>query len=158
FFGFFFGCAAPAAAAKELAEEIAEAGAASAAGSTAEIETAEIKVDVARSAARAGAVVARGRVVAVEAVLVIHLALLGVGENVVGFLQLFEFLFGRFVARIQVGMVFAGQLSKGGADVFGGRFARHAQEFVIIGLCRRGHRPSRGVLSTRTCRKIFTCK
>src|SRR5215472_10823005 len=98
FFGFFFGCAAPAAAAKELAEQIAEAGAAGAAGSPAEIETAEIKVDVARSAARAGAVVARGRVVAVEAVLVIHLALLGVGENVVGFLQLFEFLFGRFVA------------------------------------------------------------
>src|SRR5262249_8570563 len=136
----------PAARAKKLAEEIGEAGPASAAGSTAEIETAEIKVDVARGAARAGTVVARGRVVAVEAVLVIHLALLGVGENVVGFLQLFEFFFGRFVAGIQVRMVFAGQLPKGGANVFGGRFARHAEEFVVVGFCRRGHRPSRGVL------------
>src|SRR5262249_15623606 len=102
FFGLLFHCAGPAAA-KETAEEVAEACAAGLAA--AEIEAAEIKVDVALATARSGAVVAGRYVFTVEAILVIHLALLGIRENVVGFLQLLEFLLGGFVAGIQIGMI-----------------------------------------------------
>src|SRR4029077_15651664 len=74
----------------------------------------------------------------VEAKLIVHLPLFGVGENVVGFLNLLEFLFSGFIAGIQVRMIFAGKLSIGLANLFLSGLARHAQQFVIIlfGCCR----------------------
>src|SRR5262249_39051541 len=138
FFGFLFDCAATTAAAKKLAEQIAETRSACAAlASAAKIEAAEVEINVAPGAARA--VVARRHVLAVKAVLIVHLALLRVRENVVGFLQLLEFFFGGFVAGIQIGMVFAREFAECRTNILGGRFARHAKEFVIIGFCCCGH-------------------
>ena len=54
----------------------------------------------------------------VETELVVHLALLGVGKNFVGFLDLLELFLGGLVAGIQVGMIFARELAVGGANVF----------------------------------------
>src|SRR6202043_3084384 len=68
----------------------------------------------------------------IEAELIVHLPLLGVGENVVGFLNLLEFLFGGFIAGIQVRMIFAGKLSIGLANLFLSGLARPTQQFVII--------------------------
>ena len=110
-------------AAKELAEKIAERGAS---GLPSEIETPKIKIDVLPASLRAWPVIPRRDIVAIEAVLVVHLALLRVGEDVVGFLQLFELFFRGFVARIEVRMILAGQLSKSGADIFRAGLAWHA--------------------------------
>ena len=75
----------------------------------------------------------------VESELVVHLTLLGVGKNFVGFLDLLKFFFGGFVAGIQVGMIFARQLAVGCADVLHRGFARHTQQFVVIGFRCGGH-------------------
>src|SRR5258707_1548194 len=131
-------CGATAPAAEELAEEIAEAGsAAGRAGATAKIKSAEIKVDVLLSAVAARST--RREVVAVEAVLVVHLPFLGVGEDVVGFLQLLEFFFRGFIARIQIRMIFPRQLAKRRTNILGARLPRHSQQFVIILFCCRRH-------------------
>src|ERR1700730_17118796 len=93
---------ASASTAEKLAEEIAEArSAAPRARAAAKIKSPTIKVDAGLSVARARSTrPARGKVVAVEAVLVVHLPLFGIGEDVVGFLQLLEFFFRGFIARI----------------------------------------------------------
>ena len=61
---------------------------------------------VARSRARTAA-----RPWSVEAKLVVHLALLGVGKHLVRFLDLLELFFRGFVSRIEIRMVFARQLA-----------------------------------------------
>src|SRR5690348_1517958 len=130
--GFHFGRGGAATAAEELSKEIAEAGAASSA-SAAEIEPAEIEIDALISRLRPLAVTFGRKILTVEAVLVIHLALFGVGENVVGFLKLLEFFLGSLVTGIEVGVVSARELAKGGANVLGARFAGDAEEFVVVG-------------------------
>src|SRR5215472_8116093 len=122
--------------AKKLAEQISETGAALL---PAEIEATKIEIDVLLARVVAGTVISRRHVVAVEAVLVVHLTFLGIGKNVVGFLELFELFFRSFVAGVQVWVVFAGQLSKRGADIFGAGFARHAENLVVILFCAGSH-------------------
>src|SRR5260370_32115059 len=79
---------ASASAAEKLAKEIAEArSAARRARSAAKIKSFKIQVDVPLPAVPACSTrPARRKVIAVEAVLVVHLPLLGIGEDVVGFL------------------------------------------------------------------------
>jgi len=78
-------------------------------------------------------------VIAIKSVLVVHLALFGVRKYVIRFLQLLEFFFGRFVAGIQIGMVFARKLAKRSANVLAAGLLRHPEQFVIIGFSCRCH-------------------
>ena len=57
---------------------------------------------------------------------------LRVGQNIVGFLDFFEFFFGRRVAGIAVGMVFHRQLAVGFFDFVGAGGAGNAERFVIV--------------------------
>jgi hypothetical protein len=112
-------------AAEKLAEEIAETCAARAA----KIESAEIELRVGigpRSACWSWPALG------IKAILVVHLAFLGVGKNVVGLLHLLELFFRRLVAGIQVGMIFPREFSVRRADFLERRLARHAQKFVIV--------------------------
>jgi hypothetical protein len=121
-FGFF---TATAATTEKLAEEIAETRAAALrARAAAKIKAAKIKIHAFAVLLVSAPGTAGRDVVAVKAVLVVHLAFFRVGENVVGFLQLLEFLFGGFVARIQVGMVLAREFAKSCADVLRAGFLR----------------------------------
>src|SRR5258706_10563262 len=149
---------ASASAAEKLAEEIAEArSAARRAGAAAKIKSAKIKVDVRLPAVTAPSTrPARRKVVAVEAVLVVNLPLLGIGEDVVGFLQLLEFFFRGFVARIQIGVILPRQLAKRRTDILGARLPRHSQQFVIVLFCCRWHVCScRGAASVPTLSGCF---
>src|SRR5712692_2907595 len=129
---------APAPAAEKLAEEIAEArSAARRSRSAAKIKSVKIKVDVLLPSMTARST--RRKIVAVEAVLVVHLPLLGIGEDVVGFLHLLEFFFRGLVARIQIRVIFPRQLAKCRAYILGARLPRHSQQFVIVLLRSRRH-------------------
>ena len=125
--------------AKRLAEKVPETRpAARPAGSAAEIKSAKVKVHAGIACALPAWIAPRRQILAVEAVLVVHLPLLRVGEHVVGFLDLFEFFFRSLVARIQVGVVFARQLAKRRADILHAGLAWHSQKFVIVLFgCRR---------------------
>ena len=105
--------------------------------SPAKIESAKIKIDVLPVAGgRSGT--SRRNIVAVEAVLVVHLPLLRIGQHVVGFLQLLEFFLRGFVARIQIGVVLPRQFPKRRANILRAGFPRHSQQLVIILFrCRR---------------------
>src|SRR5271169_5309755 len=96
--------------AEKLAEQIAEACAA--ALLPAKIEPAKIEIDVFPASFRPRAIIAGRNIVAVEAILVVHLPFLCIRQNVVGFLYLFEFFFRGLVAGIEVGMVLPRQLPK----------------------------------------------
>src|SRR5260221_7901529 len=65
------------------------------------IETAEVRT--ARGRFRAGA---RGTVLRIEADLIVHLPLLRIAQHVVRFLHVLEMVLGRFIARVQIGMIF----------------------------------------------------
>ena len=77
-------------------------------------------------ALRAAAWTAGRNVVRIKTVLIVNLAFLGVAEDVVGFLNFFELLFGSFVAGIQIGMILTGQLAIGLANLVFLRVARNA--------------------------------
>src|SRR4029077_9663088 len=135
------GAPAATATAKELAEEITETARAGAfAARAAKIESPEIEIHrgfvVAPAAGRRGPWM---EIVAVEAVLVVHLPLLGVGEDVVGFLKLLEFFLSGFIAGIQVRVIFAREFAKGVANVLRTRLARNSQQLVVILFGRGGH-------------------
>ena len=70
--------------------------------------------------------------------LVVDLALLGIAQNVVSFLDFLEAVLGGFVARIQVGMMFAGKLTIGLAYLVFGRSTRHGERFIKV-LLLDGH-------------------
>src|SRR5437870_5290063 len=113
--------------AKKLAEKVPETRpAARPAGSAAEIKSAKVKVHAGIACALPAWIAPRRQILAVEAVLVVHLPLLRVGEHVVSFLDLLEFFLRSFIAGVQVGMVFASQLAKSGADILQARLAGHA--------------------------------
>src|SRR5471030_2730860 len=146
---------APGAAAKELREDIAEAAgrgrsrfralasSARARREVGEVEAAEIHVGMRRLA---GAALARGvTVVRVEADLVVHLALLGIAQNVVGFLDVLETIFGGFVAGVQIGVVFARELPVGLTDFIRVGFAGNTESFVVLVLGSRGHKTRAGL-------------
>src|SRR5262249_38395554 len=111
-FSLFLDTHAAPASAEKLAEKVAKTcpSPGPAAGRASKIESAKVKIDVA-FAACGGPVLTGRNVVAVEAVLVVDLSLLGVRQYVVGFLQLLELFLGRLVAGIEVGMEFARELA-----------------------------------------------
>ena len=130
--GFFIGpgifrASACAAAAKKLAEQIAETCAAGAA----KIESAEINLAALRLTLRAARRRA-GALIRIKSVLVVHLALFRIGKNVVRFLNLLEFFFGRFVAGIQIGMILAREFTIGLPNFLKRRFLGDAKRLVII--------------------------
>ena len=121
-----------AASAKKLAEEIAETRSAGA-RTTAEIKATKIEIHSGLTRALPSSrIAARRQVVAVEAILVVHLPLLRVREDVVGFLDFLEFFFGSFIAGIQVRVILARQLAERRANILQAGLARHSQHFVII--------------------------
>ena len=67
-----------------------------------------------------------------EAELVVHLLLLGIAQDVVGFLDLLEAVLGGLVARVDVRMVLARQLSVRLLYLFLGGGSLNAQDFVEI--------------------------
>ena len=86
----------------------------------------------------AAAPAARNLVLVRRAVLVVELALLVVGEHLVGFVELLEL--GLVAAR--VGVVLARELAKRLLYLIGGRRARNAQRFVVIRSCRHTRPPA----------------
>jgi len=73
--------------------------------------------------------------------LVVGLALLGVGQDVVGGRDLLEPI---LVARVRVGVMLLGQLAIGAPDVLVGALLRHPEDLVVIlleplALRLRGH-------------------
>src|SRR5581483_1361122 len=81
-----------------------------------EIEAAEVHVRLGPSAAPCTRPRARETVRRIEAVLVVHLALLRIAQNVICFLYVLETLFGRFITGIQIRMILARQLAIRFAD------------------------------------------
>ena len=64
--------------------------------------------------------------------LIIDLALFGIAQDIVGFLNFLEAVFSSLVAWIQVRMVLAGQLPIGLADLVRLGIAGDTEELVII--------------------------
>ena len=93
------------------------------------------EVEAAEAAALTGAIVGIG---AGKAKLVIAGLLLRVGQDLVGLVDLLEFLLGLLVAGVHVRVIFAGQLFIGPFDlVLAGVFV-YAQDLVIVSFfCRR---------------------
>src|SRR6266571_3554436 len=79
--------------AEKLAEEITEARSTASWARSAKIKSAKIKIHTWLARIPVSRITARWQILAIEAVLVVHLPLLRVGEHVIGFLQLLEFLF-----------------------------------------------------------------
>ena len=78
-------------------------------------------------------------VVGVKADLVVDFALLGIAENFVRLGERLELFFGRFVPRIDVGMVLARELAKRFTNIVSGGRLLHAENLVIIFLGCRCH-------------------
>ena len=118
---------AKATAAEQIAEDIAQV-------NTACAETA------AKAATEAAAGLA-GPIVGIdpsETELVIALALVRVGKNIVGLVDLLELFLGVLIAGVQVGVVLFGQLAVGAFDLgIGGVFADPQHLVVITFFCHR---------------------
>ena len=100
--------------------------------------TAHAAEDVLDVHALAAAPAARNLILVRRAVLVVELALLVVGEHLVGFVELLEL--GLVAAR--VGMILAREFAKRLLYLIGGRRARNAQRFVVIRSCRHTRPPA----------------
>jgi hypothetical protein len=123
----------PASAAEKLLEEIAEA-------SSAEFEfhAAAVPGAVATESATrllripSGRRLKSARLIPVRAQLVVFFSLLRIAEDLVGFIQLLELFFRRCLVLIDVGMVFARQLSERLANLIVAGGLRDAERLVII--------------------------
>src|ERR1035437_3789014 len=104
-----------------------------------EVEAAEIEVGTALpTTSRGSRSPGAGKTVfGVEPELVVHGTLLGVAQYVVGFLHVLEALLGGLVTRVEVGVVFAGELAIGLADFLRIGFAGYTQRFVVVVLGSR---------------------
>ena len=91
------------------------------------------------ASARVGFRCCRINVVGIKAKLVVDFALFGIAQDVIGFGDLFEFLFRLLVPGIHVRMVFSGELTKSVADLLRRGVLLYAQRAVIIFLLRRCH-------------------
>src|SRR5581483_1248498 len=82
------------------------------------------------------------------AVAVVLRAPLGIGEHLVGLVDLLEALLGGLVARITVGMVLDGEAAVGFFEFLLAGAARHAEDFVVVafggGRHWRDFKPGRG--------------
>ena len=96
-----------------------------------EIESAEAHARL-RSRARPASRTTGRNVIGIKSVLIVDLPLLRIAQNVVGFLNFLEALFGRFVAGIQVGMILARQPAIRLANLVFFGVARHSQRLVVI--------------------------
>ena len=99
------------------------------------IEPAEVRAARRRFRARAGKSVLR-----IEADLIVHLPLLGIAQHVVRFLNVLETLLGRFVAGVQIGVIFTGEFPVRLADLLDGGVPRHAERFVVVVLGGGSHK------------------
>ena len=123
----------PASAAKKLLEEIAEAG-------PAEFEfhaTAVPGAVATESTTRLLRIPSRrwvepARLIPIRAQLVVFLSFLRIAEDLVGFIELFEFFFRGRLVLVDVRMVFARQLAERLADFIVARRFRNAERLVII--------------------------
>src|SRR5208282_1478356 len=77
-------------------------------------------------------------VVRVEPVLIVDLALLFVPQDIVGFLDILELLFRRFVVGIEIRMILARQVPVRLADLLGLGLAIHPERFVVVLLYANG--------------------
>ena len=117
------GLGRPRRAAEDLAEDIAER-----VGESAEA------LRPAAEAARTGRAEAHRRIDAGVAELIVGGALLGVGEDLVGFLRFLEFLLGALVVRIAVRMMLHRELPVRLLDVLLGSIAIDAEYRVVVAL------------------------
>jgi hypothetical protein len=85
----------------------------------------------------------REAVLGIEPVLVVHCALLGVAQNIIGFLHVFKALLGGLVTGIEIGVVLARKFPIGFTDIVRGSLAVHPEGLVIIVLGR--HKKKLGV-------------
>src|SRR5437868_3844445 len=88
-----------------------------------------------RSLPRARCARPRHPVLRIEAILIVHLLLLRIAENVVRFLYFLEAVLGRLVARIQVRVMLAREAAISLADIIRARLASDAERLVVVGLC-----------------------
>ena len=88
--------------------------------------------------ALAAAPATRDLILICRAVLIVELALLVVGENLVRFVELLELS----LVAARIGMVLARKLAECLLYLIGGRRARNAQRFVIIRSCRHTRPPA----------------
>ena len=95
-------------------------------------------------------------VIAIEAVLVVHLPFFRVRQHIVRFLQLLKLFFGGFVAGIQIGMIFPCQLAKSRTNLLGIRLPRNPQQFVIVLFLRCRHIAAAST-QTKICRGAARC-
>ena len=112
-------------------------------GVAAALASREVKVDVAPAKAAKGIAAAAKNIVKVSVAellsllpvrsqLIVHLALLGILQHVIGFVDFLEFFFGIFVTRIEVRVVFSCKFLKGPGDGVLVSGPVHAKHFVII--------------------------
>ena len=66
---------------------------------------------------------------------VIEFSFLFVAQDIVGDREILESVLGVFVARIDVGMIFARKLAVGLADVFVGSAALDAKNLLVVAIC-----------------------
>ena len=160
---FLGGCAV---AAENARENVAEAAAACRLASTSsfdhigEVEAAEIELGAlgtvscglgARAGETAGSAPGAGvgfrgggiDVVGIEPDLVVDLALLRIAQYVVGLRQGLEFLFGCFIAGVDIGMILARKFAECLADVLGRGRLLDPEDFVIVLLGSGGHRSAK---------------
>ena len=96
-----------------------------------EIEAAKVKARRRATASRPTRA-ACANIVGIEAVRVVDLALLGVVQHVIGFLDALETVFGVFVPGVQIRVILARQLAIGLTDLVIRGGAGDAQQFVIV--------------------------
>src|SRR5579862_7578771 len=102
----------------------------------------------------AGAARARESALGIEAVLVVHLPLLGVAQNVVGFLDVLEAVLGRFVAGVEIRVMLARQFPVGFANFIHRSTTRHSQGLVVV-MLRSGWHNERGQVRRLPLRGYF---
>ena len=66
----------------------------------------------------------------------IHLALLRIAQDIVRLLYVLEAFFGGLIARVEIGMVLARELTISLADIIRGSFPLHAERFIVFVLGR----------------------
>ena len=97
-----------------------------------EVESAEAHVRTGSGTAWASRTARRHSVFRIEAVLIVHLFLLRLAQNVVGFLDFLEAVLGGLVAGIQVRMMFAREFAVGLADLIRTRGALHSEGLIVV--------------------------
>ena len=75
------------------------------------------------------------------AVRIVRRPFLRIGKNTVGFGRFFEFLLGRGIARVAIGMVLQSQLTVGALEFLIAHATADGQNFVIVAFNRRHRDP-----------------